>query len=56
MKLGKKKIIEKKNSEYFKYKDFLSEKNSYTNINSMNKKNKKEKTNVINIGFKEKNS
>ena len=46
----------KKNSEYFKYKDFFSEKNSYTNINNMNKKNKKEKTNVINIGFKEKNS
>ena len=41
----------KKNSEYFKYKDFFSEKNSYTNINNMNKKNKKEKTNVINIGF-----
>ena len=52
----KEKEKRKKNSEYFKYKDFFSEKNSYTNINNMNKKNKKEKTNVINIGFKEKNS
>lgn len=54
--IRKEKDNRKKNSEYFKYKDFFSEKNSYTNINNMNKKNKKEKTNVINIGFKEKNS
>ena len=54
--IRKEKEKRKKNSEYFKYKDFFSEKNSYTNINNMNKKNKKEKTNVINIGFKEKNS
>ena len=54
--IRKEKDNRKKNSEYFKYKDFFSEKNSYTNINSMNKKYKKEKTNVINIGFKEKNS
>ena len=53
--IRKEKDNRKKNSEYFKYKDFFSEKNSYTNINNMNKKNKKEKTNVINIGFKEKN-
>ena len=54
--IRKEKDNRKKNSEYFKYKDFFSEKNSYTNINNMNKKYKKEKTNVINIGFKEKNS
>ena len=54
--IRKEKDNRKKNSEYFKYKDFFSEKNSHTNINNMNKKNKKEKTNVINIGFKEKNS
>ena len=54
--IRKEKDNRKKNSEYFKYKDFFSEKNSYTNNNNMNKKNKKEKTNVINIGFKEKNS
>ena len=54
--IRKEKDNRKKNSEYFKYKDFFSEKNSYTNINSMNKKYKKEKSNVINIGFKEKNS
>ena len=53
--IRKEKDNRKKNSEYFKYKDFFSEKNSYTNINNMNKKYKKEKTNVINIGFKEKN-
>ena len=36
--IRKEKDNRKKNSEYFKYKDFFSEKNSYTNINNMNKK------------------
>jgi hypothetical protein len=54
--IKKEKEKRKNNSNYFNFKEFFSEKNGNINIDNKNKKYKKEKTNFVNIDFKEKNS